>query len=146
MTTSIDFQDALEAFLASATFGTVVHDDLAQRPSTPRVITLTQDGSFTVYSRYSHCGFSEISELGLCACAMRLVYPLAIHAQEKNAPLFRPLPIRGLRERRIMSGWISGGPVGMYTPPPFKRLQNTITRYLRLQSRYTESNLSRKND
>jgi len=45
-----DYRHALEAFLASSTFGVVVHDNLAQRPLVPRVVALARDGSFSVFS------------------------------------------------------------------------------------------------
>ena len=50
MTEPQDFHTALEAFLASDTFGIVVHNNLAQQPLVPHVVALTHNGSFTVFS------------------------------------------------------------------------------------------------
>jgi len=51
MVATDDFEQALEAFLASSEFANVVYDDLGQLPIVPRVVELHRDGTFTVYSR-----------------------------------------------------------------------------------------------
>ena len=50
MLQGIGFQDALEGFLRSETFETIVRAGLAQLPDVPHVVALYRDGPFTVYS------------------------------------------------------------------------------------------------
>jgi len=50
MLQGIEFQDALEGFLRSETFETIVQAGLAQLPPVPHVVALYRAGPFTVYS------------------------------------------------------------------------------------------------
>ena len=51
MPESTGFRQALEAFLASDDFTSVVQDNRGQIPVVPRVVALHRDGRYTVYSR-----------------------------------------------------------------------------------------------
>ena len=50
ITQGTEFHDALEDFLRSETFETIVQAGLAQLPPVPHVVALYRAGPFTVYS------------------------------------------------------------------------------------------------